>query len=102
MRILTRNELFNIIERSNASTFNEKLQVMERELLNQYAENNQNIADVKKKLSIVKHQFKKKWAAARNTKHRFLENNVEWLKGCISLPKAGGWYPNSFTSIVML
>ncbi|KAF5281797.1 hypothetical protein FQR65_LT14524 [Abscondita terminalis] len=88
MRVLTRNELFGIIERSNSSTFNEKLKFMVQKLLNQYAENDQNIGDVKHKLSIVRHQFKQKWSAARNTKARFLENNTEWLKGCISLPKA--------------
>ncbi|XP_063361402.1 uncharacterized protein LOC134650378 [Cydia amplana] len=89
MRILSRNDLFAIIERSDSSTFNEKLQFMEHELLNQYTENDHNIPDIKHKLSQIKHQFKQKWSAARNTKARFLDNNVEWLKGCISLPKAG-------------
>ncbi|KAH9629097.1 hypothetical protein HF086_008546 [Spodoptera exigua] len=78
MRVMTRNDLFNIMERSNTSTFDEKLQCMERELLNQCAENDQNIADVKQKLSIIRHQFKQKWLAARKTKARFLENNAEW------------------------
>lgn len=89
MRILTRNDLLNIMEGSNTSTFNEKLQFMEQELLSQYAENDQNIANVKQKLSIIKYQFKQKWSAACNTKARFLKNNAEWLNGSISLPKAG-------------
>ena len=89
MRVLTRNDLFNLMERSNVSTFNEKLKFMEQELLSQYAESDQNIVEVKQKLSIIRHQFKQKWTAAHNTKARFLENNAEWLKGCISLPKAG-------------
>lgn len=89
MRVLTRNYLFNIMERSNASTFNEKLEFMEQELLSQYKENDQNIANVKQKLSIIKHNFKQKWSTARNTKARFLEKNAEWLNGSISLPKAG-------------
>ncbi|CAG9783367.1 unnamed protein product [Diatraea saccharalis] len=76
------------MERSNASTFNEKLEFMESEILSQYS-GQDNIADVKQKLSIIRHQFKQKWSTARNTKARFLENNSKWLKGTISLPKAG-------------
>ncbi|CAG9787162.1 unnamed protein product [Diatraea saccharalis] len=38
VRVLTRNDLFTIMERSNASTFNEKLEFMELELLHQYSE----------------------------------------------------------------
>ncbi|CAH0400138.1 unnamed protein product [Chilo suppressalis] len=78
------------MERSNASTFNEKLEFMELELLRQYSEDDPNIADAKHNLSIIRHQFKQKWSAARNTKARFLEANKEWLKGTISLPKAAG------------
>lgn len=102
MKVLTRNDLFNIMERSNATTFNAKLEFMEQELLNQYAENDLNIADIKQKLSIVRHQFKLRWSAARNTKTRFLENNAKWLKGCISLPKAGKLFINFITFIVLL
>lgn len=89
MRVLTRNDLITIMERSNASTFNEKLDFMESELLHQYAEGDPNIADAKHKLSIICHQFKQKWSAARNTRTRFLETNKEWLRGTVSLPKAG-------------
>lgn len=89
MRVLTRNDLLSIMERSNASTFNEKLEFMELELLHQYSEDDPNIADAKHKLSIIRHQFKQKWSAAHNTRARFLETNKEWLKGTISLPKAG-------------
>lgn len=75
---------------------------MENELLNQYAENDPNIADIRKKLSIIRHECliidkdKIKWSADRNTKTRFLKNNAEWLKGCISLPKAGRYASNHF------
>lgn len=57
MRVFTRSDLLKIIARSNSASFNEKLQFMERELLNQYVENDQNIAEVKQKLSIIRHQF---------------------------------------------
>lgn len=89
MRIMTRYQLFELMERSNATTFDEKLQFMVHELLSQYEGDSQNIADVKQKLSVIKHLFKQRWSAARNTKARFLEKNNEWLNGCISLPKAG-------------
>ncbi|XP_036340646.1 uncharacterized protein LOC118750011 isoform X2 [Rhagoletis pomonella] len=89
MRVLTRNDLLSIMERSNASTFNEKLEFMELELLHQYSEDDPNIADAKHKLSIIRHQFKQKWSAARSTNVRFLETNKEWLKGTILLPKSG-------------
>ncbi|KAJ8709377.1 hypothetical protein PYW07_009203 [Mythimna separata] len=88
MRVLTRNDLLTIMERSNASTFYEKLEFMELEILHQYSEDDPNIADAKHKLSIIRHQFKQKWSAAHNTNARFLEANKEWLKGTISLPKA--------------
>lgn len=89
MRVLTRYDLFIIMERSNASTFNENLEFLELELLHQYSEDDPNLADAKHKLPIIRHQFKQKWSAARNTKARFLKANKEWLKVTISLPKAG-------------
>ncbi|XP_041969108.1 uncharacterized protein LOC121725968 [Aricia agestis] len=89
LKVMTRNELFNIMERSGASTFNEKILIMEQEVLNQYEGNDQNIAEIKQKLSIIRHQFKQRWSAAHNTKARFLERNKDWLQGSISLPKTG-------------
>lgn len=100
MKVLTRSDLFNIMERSSSSNFNKKFEFMEQELLNQYIENDPNIAEVKQKLTMLRHKFKQKWSAAHNTKARFLKNNAEWLKGCVSLPKAGRCSPNSVTSIV--
>lgn len=89
MRVLTRKDLWAVMERSDAKNFSEKLKFMESEVLCHYSEHDPNIAVVKQKLSIVRHEFKQKWLIARNTKLRFLENNREWLKGTISLPKAG-------------
>lgn len=86
---MTRNELYAIMELSNESTFDRKLQFMEQEILNKYSEDDTRVGDVKQKLSIIRHQFKQKWLAARKTKARFLENNAEWLEGTISLPSAG-------------
>lgn len=77
------------MERSDAKTFNEKLKFMELELLSRFSEHDPNIAVVKQKLSIVRHEFKQKWSNASNTKLRFLKHNGEWLNGTVSLPKAG-------------
>lgn len=80
------------MQRSNEATFEGKLKFMEEELLSNYAENDLMLADVKQKLSIIRHQFKQKWLAARKIKARFEENSTEWLNGTISLPSAGTFY----------
>lgn len=83
---MTRNELFTIMLGSNEPTFDRKLQFMEQKVLSNYSEDDTNIAEIKQKLSIIKHQFKEKWLSARKTKARFQENNAEWLKGTVWLP----------------
>lgn len=89
-RVMTRNELYIIMQRSTESTFEGKLKFMEEELLSNYAENDRMLADAKQKLSMIRHQFKQKWLAARKMKARFEETNADWLNGTISLPSAGG------------
>lgn len=85
---MTRNELYNIMQRSNKATFDEKLDYMQQEILSHYSEHDK-IVEAKKKLSVIKHQFKEKWLAVRKTKSLFEKKNVEWLKGIVSLPIAG-------------
>ena len=58
LRTTTRNELYAIAQRSDESTFDGKLQFMEQELLRNYSQDDPRIADVKQRLSIIKHQFK--------------------------------------------
>jgi len=86
---MTRNELYAIIQGSNEPTFDGKLKVMEQHLLSSYSEDDIRIHDIKQKIANIKHNFKQKWLAARKTKARFEENNVEWLSGSISLPVRG-------------
>lgn len=89
LRWMTRNELYTIMQRSNEATFDGKLRFMEHQILNRYAEDHPLLADVKQKLSIIKHHFKQKWLAARKTKARFEKNNANWLSDTICLPSAG-------------
>lgn len=49
---------------------------MEKELLSIYPDNDPMLADAKQKLSIIRHQFKERWLAARKTKARFEENDT--------------------------
>ncbi|RVE44545.1 hypothetical protein evm_010791 [Chilo suppressalis] len=62
---------------------------MEKELLKGYSQDDPRIADIKNRISIIKHDFKRKWLAAHKIKKRFEENNTTWLKSTITLPSAG-------------
>lgn len=89
MKSFSRNELYAIVKRSNGSSFDEKLDQMEKELLRTYSETDPLKTDAKRKLVAFKHQYKKKWLAARNTSKRFEENNHDWLTGVVLLPTPG-------------
>lgn len=98
---MTRNELYAIMQGSNESTFDRKLKFLEQKLLSSYSENDIRIHDIKQKITNIKHNFKQKWLAARKTKARFEENNVEWLSASISLPATGMYLNNNiFFSLI--
>lgn len=86
---MTRNELYAIMQGSNESTFDGKLTFLKQQLLSSYSDDDIRIHDIKQKIANIQHNFKQKWLAARKTKARFEENNVEWLSGTISLPATG-------------
>ncbi|XP_047027502.1 uncharacterized protein LOC124635616 [Helicoverpa zea] len=89
MTMITRKYLYDIAQNSIGSSFDEKLKLMEIEVLKGYFQDDPKIADAKHKLSIVKHQFKQKWLAAQKNKKRFEEKNATWLRDTITLPSAG-------------
>lgn len=86
---MTRNELYAIMQSTSEPNFQKKLKFMETEILSSYPKDDPRISDIKRKLSVVNHQFKQKWLAARKTKARFEEKNADWLSGTITIPCAG-------------
>lgn len=96
---MTRNELYAIMQGSNESTFEGKLTFLKQQLLSSYSDDDLRIHDIKRKIANIQHNFKQKWLAARKTKARFEENNVEWLSGSISLPATGMCLNNCFLLI---
>jgi hypothetical protein len=88
-KVVTRQQLFDILQQSPAKLISEKLQYMENHMMQETGCGNgpENLLkEYKQKISYFKSQFKTKWAAARNAKALFIANNQEWLNNSISLP----------------
>lgn len=83
---MSREDIYLIINGSEESTFDKKLDFMEKEVLNKYDDTDEQRADVKHKLSLIKHQFKVRWQAAHKMKAAFEKNNNDWLNGTTTLP----------------
>lgn len=71
MKVMTRKQLFNIMERCQAKTFNEKLDYLEDYLLNYYEYSEEERANLKHKISHTKSEFNRRWVSAKYKKHLF-------------------------------
>ena len=87
VKIMTRNELFNLMQQQNLSDINKKLEFIEEYLTtyNDYSE--ECVKDIKHKFSYVKSEFKRRWSAAQKKEELFVKNNYDRLQGTFEIPK---------------
>lgn len=79
VRVMTRKQLFTIMQRQNLNTIDEKLEFLENHLLQPEDFSTEQVNVIKHDLSRFKSEVKSRWAKALRKEEYFLEKNKEWL-----------------------
>ncbi|KAL4720723.1 hypothetical protein ACJJTC_002087 [Scirpophaga incertulas] len=83
---MSRKQLFDIMQQRNGENMQKKIDHLEDYLLSRSSYSEDQIKDIKQKLSVFKHEFKQKWSAASRKLDLFTKKNKNWLLGCLELP----------------
>ena len=75
IQLMTRNQLYDIMQERKNDDINKKLEYLEQFLLNQQNYIQEERYAFKRKLSYVKTKFKRKWLAACSKEDTFKLNN---------------------------
>lgn len=83
---MTREALFHIIEQCEKRKIDEKLEFLEKKLVEKTKCPDDKRQLLRDSLKSFKHYFKQKWISASYKAHRFQQNNRQWLEETIALP----------------
>lgn len=87
VKIMTRLELYELMQRQNLPNINEKLDFIENYLIGYDDYTADQIKDIKQNFSRFKSEMKSRWAAAYNKEQIFIKRNQDWLSGTFTIPK---------------
>ncbi|VEN45692.1 unnamed protein product, partial [Callosobruchus maculatus] len=88
VKVLTRRELFDIMQHQNLPNMSEKLDFLENYLLGYDDYNEAEIKAIKHNFSYYKSELKRRWNAAHSIEEKFIKKNNQWLEGNFTIPKA--------------
>jgi len=84
--VMTRRELFNMMQRQNLPNINKKLDFLESHLLQYDDYNEVEIKEIKNNFARFKYAFKIRWSKAHKKEAIFIKNNTDWLVGTFTIP----------------
>lgn len=85
---MTRKRFYDMIKEYPDDNINKKLDNAEVSLLNSQNYSEDQRKEVKKKLSYLKSEIKRRWMASHYVEDLFLKRNDSWLQGTFAIPQA--------------
>nr|XP_034184029.1 uncharacterized protein LOC117606105 [Osmia lignaria] len=85
IKLITRQELFDIMQTHKDKNISQKLECLEQFLLNQQNYTEEERQAFKRKISHTKSQFKRRWLSARYKEDLFKKQNEKWLQGTMEI-----------------
>ena len=102
IKVMTRKQLFNIMQGCKGEKITEKLEYLENYLLNRNRYSEEERVAFKHSISHLKSEFKRRWVSAKYRKDLFEKQNLNWLQGTFEIPTTSsqaGRLPKSFTEL---
>jgi hypothetical protein len=87
VRLMTRKQLFIIMQQQNANKITEKLKCLEKYLLQLDNFSDEYAIKIKHDFSHFKSEMKRRWTNGLRKEEKFMMENKNWLEGTFTIPR---------------